>query len=147
MNMTALDWQRCSCQYGYDRDIRECAVTMPMKYLNSGFYIGPAGDISDMLTWVLNDFDETILEHPTFTDQRLFARYWLANPSKVTLDYTSELSATTTRLSSEFFNVDGGNIINHVFGRVQCFLHNNEYHKKHMGSWSTLGFGKKFPRR
>jgi hypothetical protein len=110
-----------------------CADPPAVKFLNSGFFIGPVAEISAMMDWTLLHYDETSV----WGDQSAFAVYWLDNPDKVTLDYNGALTLQLSDLDWSLLEVDKsrGIIWNQGFQRVQCLIHGNGrgiYYMKHL---------------
>jgi len=74
-----------------------CSEPPAVKFLNSGFTMGPVKEVSAMMDWSLDNYDE----YSVWGDQSVFAVYWLANQDKVTLDYTGALAASISDLRWE----------------------------------------------
>jgi hypothetical protein len=110
-----------------------CAEPPAVKFLNSGFFIGPVAEISAMMDWALLHYDEVSV----WGDQSAFAMYWLDNPDKVTLDYNGVLALQLSDLDWKLLEVDKkrGVVWNQGFQRVQCLIHGNGrgiYYMKHL---------------
>lgn len=113
-----------------------CRKPPAVEFLNSGFMIGPMGDIRDMVKWSLEHYDEV----STLGDQSVLAHYWFhEGHSKITLDYAGELCLTMSDLKPfALFNLtQHGHIWNKAFGRKQCFIHGNGRSRGPM--WDLLG--------
>ena len=65
----------------------ECANPPAVKFLNSGFLMGPVRDLKHMISWSLKNYDWA----STLGDQSVLAKYWLHHRSKIALDYTGAL--------------------------------------------------------
>lgn len=124
-----------------------CRKPPAVMFLNSGFMIGPMGDIRDMVKWSLEHYDEV----STLGDQSVIAHYWFhEGRSKITLDYAGELCLTMSDLQpSALFNLTHhGHIWNKAFGRKQCFIHGNGRSRGPMwdllGSFARSPYGKRY---
>eukprot|EP00425_Heterocapsa_triquetra_P018121 CAMPEP_0195154844 /NCGR_PEP_ID=MMETSP0448-20130528/183859_1 /TAXON_ID=66468 /ORGANISM="Heterocapsa triquestra, Strain CCMP 448" /LENGTH=586 /DNA_ID=CAMNT_0040193625 /DNA_START=28 /DNA_END=1789 /DNA_ORIENTATION=+ len=70
------------------------AVSPPkLRFINSGFFMGPVDKVADMMQWVLSNYEQY-----ASTDQTVFQAYWLQQPGKATLDYRGELAVTLNML-------------------------------------------------
>eukprot|EP00928_Gymnodinium_smaydae_P026684 TRINITY_DN2087_c1_g1_i1.p1 TRINITY_DN2087_c1_g1~~TRINITY_DN2087_c1_g1_i1.p1 ORF type:complete len:405 (-),score=93.21 TRINITY_DN2087_c1_g1_i1:667-1881(-) len=101
------------------------------RYLNSGFVMGPAKDVKDMLEWSVFHY-LTIKDNRTWMhDQGAIAEYWRQNPDRVALDYRGELSLQLPRLAADVLELmeddSGSKLVRNKLldDRVQCFVHNN----------------------
>lgn len=105
--------------------------------LNSGFFIGPAKDLLEMLHWSEDEARWAKL-HPEgsdyYGDQRMYSQYWFEHPDKVTLDYGAELVLTANGFKRDALMVDTeGDVVNKMFDRKQCVVHGNGYAKSAVG--------------
>mmetsp|Transcript_138571 Transcript_138571/g.430967 ORF Transcript_138571/g.430967 Transcript_138571/m.430967 type:complete len:513 (+) Transcript_138571:79-1617(+) len=66
-----------------------CADPPSVRFLNSGFVMGPVTDLSKMFDWSLENYDNVTV----WGDQSVFASYWLKNQKDITLDYTGAMVA------------------------------------------------------
>merc|ERR1712217_892207 len=103
-----------------------CAVPPAVKFLNSGFFMGPVQDIKKMMDWTLENYDDTSV----WGDQSSFAVYWLNGPSnaaKISLDYTGDLALSLSDMSWKLLREDKtrGIVHNVAFNRTQCLIHGN----------------------
>lgn len=100
-----------------------CSVPPAVKFLNSGVFVGPVDELSTMMDWTLEHYDNVSV----FGDQSAFAMYWLDHQDRVTLDYTGELSVSLSDLSYKLLQVtpDRDVVWNTAFQRVQCLIHGN----------------------
>lgn len=110
-----------------------CAEPPAVKFLNSGFFIGPVAEISAMIDWTLLHYDEWSV----WGDQSVFAVYWLDHPDLVTLDYNGMLALQLSDLDWKLLEVDKWNSViwNKGYDRVQCLIHGNGrgiYYMKHL---------------
>eukprot|EP00928_Gymnodinium_smaydae_P062034 TRINITY_DN45981_c0_g1_i1.p1 TRINITY_DN45981_c0_g1~~TRINITY_DN45981_c0_g1_i1.p1 ORF type:complete len:321 (-),score=78.07 TRINITY_DN45981_c0_g1_i1:134-1096(-) len=104
----------------------------PFRYLNSGFIMGPAGELRSMFQWAVFHY-LTIKDKKTWMhDQGAIAEFWRLNPSRVALDYRGELALSLPRLSPSVLQLSSstlsrGKIVkNQLLGSTpQCFIHNN----------------------
>eukprot|EP00435_Cladocopium_sp_Y103_P048074 s686_g14.t1 len=124
-----------------------CRKPPAVTFLNSGFMIGPMGEIRDLVRWSLENYDEV----STLGDQSVIAYYWFhKGRSKITLDYAGELCLTLSDLQpSALLNLTHrGHIWNKAFGRKQCFIHGNGRSRGPMwdllGSFARLPNGKRY---
>lgn len=112
--------QRRDCGYW-----APCSDPPAVKFLNSGFFMGPMLELSEMLEWSLLHYEQ----YSVWGDQSVFSQYWLENPDKVTLDYLGQLTLSLSDLRPDVIAVSpegGGKVINEAFGgRQQCFVHGN----------------------
>mmetsp|Transcript_21169 Transcript_21169/g.66985 ORF Transcript_21169/g.66985 Transcript_21169/m.66985 type:complete len:507 (-) Transcript_21169:67-1587(-) len=74
-----------------------CADPPTVRFLNSGFVMGPVKDLAKLMDWSLENYDEMSV----WGDQSVFASYWLENQEAVTLDYTGALAASISDLRWE----------------------------------------------
>mmetsp|Transcript_63264 Transcript_63264/g.135959 ORF Transcript_63264/g.135959 Transcript_63264/m.135959 type:complete len:545 (-) Transcript_63264:70-1704(-) len=105
-----------------------CAVPPAVKFLNSGFFIGPVLELSRMLEWSLSHYKE----FSVFGDQSVFAQYWLDHQNEVVLDYTGELTTALSEMNSRLTQavrgsqVGSGSVRNNAFGhKLMCLIHGN----------------------
>jgi len=101
-----------------------CTTPPKYQFANSGFIMGPVGDIKEMLA-----------DMPTWadTENRLINQYYLRNTDKVALDFAGvlvmslhnmKLEDTTTGIPVEVEVVSGSKVIkNKVTGNPVCFVH------------------------
>lgn len=105
--------------------------------LNSGFFIGPAKDLYEMLEYAARDDKWAELHagnNNYYGDQRMYSQYWFENPDKVTLDYGAELVLTANGFNRDALKVDNeGEVINTMFNQKQCVVHGNGYAKSAVG--------------
>merc|ERR1712216_197494 len=102
--------------------------TVPLtgpKFLNSGFIVGPADKLVEVMTKMVRVFDEGYVN-----DQTALGLVMRDNPDLVTLDYGMMLVSTLYGLSMEkggkpMFTWDqgSGTWYNHGIDRTACFLH------------------------
>jgi hypothetical protein len=113
---------------------RQCAVfaswscDMPpaVKFLNSGFVMGPVAKLAPMADWVVENYKKWSM----YGDQGVFGIYWLNNTKDVALDYLGELSLSLSNFGDEnhdLLHVDRikGTIEMLPFHRTQCIMHGN----------------------
>jgi len=102
-----------------------CGSPPKYQYASSGFLMGPALDILTMLSG---------LETYEGPENRFINEYFLANPSKMTLDYSGSLSMTLHNLVHtdgsipvEVAGGSGGNktLVSKQTNTVVCFVHGN----------------------
>jgi len=74
-----------------------CADPPSVRFLNSGFVMGPVTDLAKMFDWSLENYDD----RSVWGDQSVLADYWLKNPEDVTLDYTGALAASISDMRWE----------------------------------------------
>jgi len=74
-----------------------CADPPTVRFLNSGFVIGPVKDLAKLMDWSLENYDK----FSVWGDQSVFAVYWLNNTKDVTLDYTGALAASISDMRWE----------------------------------------------
>jgi hypothetical protein len=100
-----------------------CAQPPAVKFLNSGFFMGPVDDLATMMEWVLANYDNTTV----YGDQSVFSKWWELHPDRVTLDYLGELSLQLSDLGWNLLSprTRTGTIWNNAFDRVQCLIHGN----------------------
>jgi len=100
-----------------------CAEPPAVKFLNSGFFMGPVDELAAMLEWSLVHFDNASV----YGDQSVFSRWWELNPGKLALDYLGELSLQLSDLDWRLLSADKrtGVVWNNGFERVQCLIHGN----------------------
>lgn len=100
-----------------------CAVPPRVKFLNSGFLMGPVKALAEMLQWCVSHYQK----YSVWGDQSVFAMYWLANPTKVTLDYAGVLAISLSDLDYKVLDVRSDTLVlrNNAFDRVQCLVHGN----------------------
>lgn len=101
-----------------------CAVPPAVKFLNSGFFMGPVEDLKDMLDWTWENYDNTSV----WGDQSSFAVYWLDGPkdkAKITLDYSGDLALSLSDMSWKLMHVEGDTVRNTALNRTQCLIHGN----------------------
>jgi len=65
-----------------------CSVPPSVKFLNSGFVMGPVEDLFRLMDWSMNNYKK----YSVWGDQSVFAVYWLKHQEEVTLDYLGELA-------------------------------------------------------
>jgi len=96
-----------------------------LRWLNSGFFIGPVDKVADMMRWVLDHYNSYSVPEIEHGDQQVFAAYWQTHPSLVTLDYRGELVVNLGGLGSNSVKVDrrNGIVTNEPLGQPACFLH------------------------
>lgn len=94
-------------------------LAVPLKYLNSGSYIGYAGAVRDALL-ELSPEDED-------DDQGLFTRYFLDHPEKVSLDYQASLFHTLFGVGAERFVLESNplGLRSKITGSHPCLVHGN----------------------
>jgi len=96
------------------------------QYLNSGFFMGPVDQVTDMVQWVWDNFDRYVEnEYVGAADQEVFVDYWLQHQDIVTLDYKGELCLALFNVHPSVLQVDAqaGLVQNVPLGRTQCFIH------------------------
>lgn len=100
-----------------------CARPPSLKFLNSGFMIGPAKAMADMVSWARKNYEKLSV----WGDQSVFASYWLEHQDRVTLDYTSELAISISDMDYKLLSVDhkSGDVRNMALDKVQCMIHGN----------------------
>lgn len=100
-----------------------CSKPPTVKFLNSGFFIGPLHDVSKMVSWVLDNYDK----YSVWGDQSVFAVYWLKHQATVALDYTGALAVSLSDMSFELVqaSADLGLVWNQAFDHAQCLIHGN----------------------
>lgn len=106
------------CGYG-----APCSQPPSMKFLNSGFVMGPVKDMAEMVAWTRKHYHE----FSVWGDQSVFAMYWLRHQHRVTLDYTGELALSISDMDYQLLHVnpETGEVRNVAFNRVQCMIHGN----------------------
>lgn len=118
-----------------------CAVPPAVKFLNSGFFMGPVDALADMMEWSLANYDNTTV----YGDQSVFSRWWEIHPQELTLDYLGELSLQLSDLDWSLLTPRHrpGIVWNNGFDRVQCMIHGNgrgSYFAAHLLTHLTDGF-------
>jgi len=100
-----------------------CSVPPALKFLNSGFFMGPVKDLADMMEWTLRNYDDVSV----WGDQSAFSVYWLDRLDTVTLDYGGELAISLSDMRTDLVQADRQYdvIRNTAFNRVQCAIHAN----------------------
>ncbi|CAJ1397780.1 unnamed protein product [Effrenium voratum] len=105
----------CTASFG------PCSNPPAYQFLNSGFYMGPAKDVKEVL--------EAALDYEC--DQDGAAEYMLLHPDKVTLDYAGALVLNLHNFHQDekLLKVETVNkqlrLHNQVTGMTQCFVHGN----------------------
>jgi len=110
--------------------------TTSLINLNSGFFMGPAGELLEMMKYASDPKMWFKLHNGTdyYGDQRMYSQYWLENPDKVTLDYGAELTLTAHGFKNDVWKVDeSGNVHNAMFNRKQCLVHGSGFAKAFVG--------------
>lgn len=112
-------WHPKNTTYGH------CSSPPELKFLNSGFFMGPAKDLIPMVEWSLQNYARS-----TFGDQSLLADYWMEHPRTVTLDYNQQLVACMSDMdNAKAYEVKSWSgkptLWNNQFNRPQCFVHGN----------------------
>uniref|UniRef100_A0A7S1M398 Uncharacterized protein n=1 Tax=Alexandrium catenella TaxID=2925 RepID=A0A7S1M398_ALECA len=74
-----------------------CADPPAVRFLNSGFVMGPTTDLARMFDWSLENYDNVSV----WGDQSVLAEYWLHHQEDVTLDYTGALAASISDMRWE----------------------------------------------
>lgn len=100
-----------------------------MRFLNSGFLVGPAGDLKDLFNQSLARMEEDkaeCIELPC-SDQYYVYEYFLQNQNIAVLDYASQLVTNGYSLNLEklFELQDDRSFYNRVTRRQECFFHAN----------------------
>lgn len=117
-----------------------CARPPSVKFLNSGFIMGPVRELNEMVVWALRNYKRWSV----WGDQSVFAQYWLEHPHRATLDYTSRLALSLSDMGEELLDVDvkGGRVRNLALDSTQCLIHGNGRGRKFLGHLLTrLGHG------
>jgi len=99
----------------------QCSNPPQLKFLNSGFVMGPAGPLSRMMDWAHEAYDHDM------RDPSGFAQYWLDNPSLVTLDYQAKLMLSLSDMKQDVAQLQpsNGTVWNAASLRTQCFVNPN----------------------
>jgi len=121
-----------------------CAEPPAVKFLNSGFFMGPVDEVAAMMEWSLANYDNTSV----YGDQSVFSKWWELHPDKLTLDYLGELSLQLSDLDWSLLTADRrtGIVWNTGFDRVQCLIHGNgrgSFFAAHLLRHLTGGFDQK----
>lgn len=129
-------WQKYVSPKGCGSVGCPCASPPAIKFLNSGFIIGPVKDLLPMISWSLDNYDK----ESTLGDQSVLAKYWFANTDQIALDYQGALCLSTSDLNPyTLFAKDPitGGLWNKAFGRMQCLTHGNG--RGRYALWDLLG--------
>jgi hypothetical protein len=101
----------------------------PLRYLNSGTYMGPLGLVRAMVDEVLQDLGQCYQlpearEH--VDDQRWFTRYLLRHPELARLDTGGQLFHTLHDMDPQLFEVsEQGEVRSQITGTAPCIIHGN----------------------
>lgn len=126
------DWaQFAECPASWDekcaqsRSCLACSDPPAPMFLNSGFFMGPAGHLLKM-TLMANshgNWEQKGIQG----DQGIFAEYWLQHPDVVTLDYETRLVMNMAYLASNAtsLNTTTGTVLNQARNHIACFVHGN----------------------
>eukprot|EP00928_Gymnodinium_smaydae_P052686 TRINITY_DN367_c0_g2_i1.p1 TRINITY_DN367_c0_g2~~TRINITY_DN367_c0_g2_i1.p1 ORF type:complete len:347 (+),score=96.69 TRINITY_DN367_c0_g2_i1:93-1043(+) len=105
---------------------------MTFRYMNSGFIMGAAGDVREMLQWAVFHYMPIKGNRSWIHDQGALAAYWKKNPKLVTLDHAGALSLSLPRVAFNTLRLAKNEVTGHQVLRnkllkddVQCFIHNN----------------------
>lgn len=109
--------------------LREFTLAKDYFFLNSGFVMGPAARLLELISCALwEGWDEA------YDDQRGYAKCALKTPWKVTFDYTSSLVFTTMWMRN-VLEVVGGRVRNVVTDTSQCFIHGDMLKLNPLREW------------
>lgn len=104
-------------------------LSTPLRYLNSGTYMGPLGLVRTMVDEVLQDLRQCYqlpeaLEQ--VDDQRWFTRYLLRHPGLARLDTGGQLFHTLHDMGPQLFEIsEQGEVRSQVTGTAPCIIHGN----------------------
>jgi len=105
-----------------------CSNPPAMTFLNSGFIMGPVGELREVVSGMLR-FEDLPADAPfrnNWHDQGAAILYMAENPHKVTLDYNGAIVLTLHQLPiSAVMWAKQNSIKNKVLGRASCFIHAN----------------------
>jgi hypothetical protein len=106
-------------------------LNTPIKYVNSGGYIGYKKNVHNLLTWKSTQEIEYICSNGG--DQTYFIEYYIHNYMKdsISLDYTSKVFQNMHLISWKEVDFRGGRVYNNVLNTYPCFVHFNG------GVWQT----------
>jgi len=111
----------CTSDLLSNRSIAGHTVPPPkLRFINSGFFMGPVDKVADMLQWVLSNYAQY-----NYGDQEFFQAFWLLQPGKATLDYRGELAVSLHNLGYNAFEADPASrtVRSLPLNRTMCFLH------------------------
>merc|ERR1712046_90768 len=97
-----------------------CDRPPSLRFLNAGFFMGPAAKVRRMVAWVLDNSHWII---GTKSDQRVYNQFFYNEPSIVTLDYTASVVLNTLGLLRSSLTIKGEDILSPVTGDPVCFAH------------------------
>jgi hypothetical protein len=105
-------------------------VKQPMKYLNSGTYMGSAGDIKKMTKQVIDDITAHLpnAEVAAVNDQRWYWRHWLLHPEQIALDTKASMFHTLHGTEADQFVAlqdPVGTILSNITNTMPCIVHGN----------------------
>jgi hypothetical protein len=95
------------------------------KFLNSGMFAGSRRSILNMLD-TISGYNTSCFYNragQVGSDQTVYNRYFLDNPTSVTLDYTGDVFLTTFRLRHDAFARNTSMIVPHWSTQAACFVH------------------------
>jgi hypothetical protein len=105
-----------------------CSNPPAMTFLNSGFIMGPVGEVREVVSGMLR-FEDLPADAPfrnNWHDQGAAILYMAENPHKVTLDYNGAIVLNLHQFPiSDVMWVKQNSIRNKVLGRASCFIHAN----------------------
>jgi hypothetical protein len=132
------------------------------SFLNSGFIMGPAAVLIEVLTCmrnvtffggvVLNDKNESIGRSGFYQGWHWHKRYYddqlamtecmFNNPGKITIDYTGLLALAMNGVTTDVLQSKENKLINRPYDKVQCFIHfNGEKTEVERAALRKWGFG------
>jgi hypothetical protein len=98
------------------------------RYVNSGGSVGYVKAYRQMLKDIMRDtmVDAMGKKHTVESDQRLFTKYFLQNPDKVTLDYQQKIFSNLNDLFDyRYFSFEKKGIYNHITNTTSLVFHGN----------------------
>jgi len=128
-NVFPPKWKK-NYQYLYQQ--QPLFLSFPMRYLNSGFFMGKKKDIMLMLSTIFEKhYDNKMQRLQSISDQDLFTEYFFNNLDKVVLDIHSHLVLNCHDVSLE-------NVMDMHNKKKTFFLHFNGGSKKYMKNFHIL---------
>lgn len=97
----------------------ECSSPISYKYLNSGFVMGPVGELLKTEACMAS------YNGSYYDDQEQAASCFFRHKDEVTIDYASTVVLSTWQLAGNATEAHPGRLLNSITGKRQCFAHVN----------------------
>ena len=117
----------------------QCSEPPLYQFLNSGFMVGPAGELALSLRGMLTDARQPLWWQLFGGDQLGLTRHFLTHHGTVGLDYTGGLCLSLHALHpQQLLSPSQSGLINRELGGLQCFVHANGPLKRRLESFVRL---------